>query len=80
MVALPQAQWEPVRTLDEDQDIATLGWFPTPLASAPDGGATQIGARSQKLMPIIPEDALQGTVDAFREGTPSGCARRSRSG
>ena len=72
VVALPQAQWEPVRTLDEDQDIATLGWFPTPLASASDGGATQIGARSQKLMPIIPEDALQGTVDAFREGTPVG--------
>jgi hypothetical protein len=72
VVALPQAQWEPVRTLDEDQDVMTMGWFPTPLASATDGGATQIGARSQKLMPIIPDDALQGTFDAYRDGTPVG--------
>lgn len=73
VVALPQVQWEPVRTLDEDQDIMTLGWFPTPLASATDGGATQIGARSQRLMPIIPEDALQGTFDAYsKDGTPVG--------
>lgn len=72
VVTLPQVQWEPVRTLDADQDIATMGWFPTPLASANDGGATQIGARSQKLMPVIPEDALRGTFDAYREGTPVG--------
>lgn len=72
VIALPQAQWEPVRTLDADQDIMTMGWFPTPLASATDGGATQIGARYQKLMPIIPEDALRGTFDAFQDGTPVG--------
>lgn len=72
VVTLPQVQWEPVRTLDADQDILKMGWFPTPLASATDGGATQIGARSQKLMPVIPEDALQGTFDAYREGTPVG--------
>lgn len=72
VIALPQVQWEPVRTLDADQDIMTMGWFPTPLASATDGGATQIGARSQKLMPIIPEDALRGTFDAYRDGTPVG--------
>jgi hypothetical protein len=72
VVMLPQVQWEPVRTLDEDQNIMTMGWFPTPLASASDGGATQIGARSQKLMPIIPESALRGTFDAFEEGTPVG--------
>ncbi|MFB6395256.1 hypothetical protein [Polymorphospora lycopeni] len=68
VVALPQHQWEPVRTLDEDQDLVTLGWFPTPLAAAGDGGATQVGARSQRLMPIIPEDALHGTVEAHRDG------------
>lgn len=72
VVALPQVQWEPVRTLDADQDIMTMGWFPTPIASATDGGATQIGARSQKLMPVIPEDALQGTLDAYTSGTPVG--------
>lgn len=70
VVTLPQVQWEPVRTLDPDQDIITLGWFPTPLASATDGGATQLGARSQRLMPSIPEDALQGTYDAYSDGTP----------
>jgi hypothetical protein len=72
VVMLPQTQWEPVRTLDSDQDIMTMGWFPTPLASATDGGATQIGVRSQKLMPIIPEFALRGTFDAFKSGTPVG--------
>lgn len=72
VITLPQVQWEPVRTLDADQDIMTMGWFPTPLAAANDGGATQIGARSQKLMPIIPEDALEGTFAAFRDGTPVG--------
>jgi hypothetical protein len=72
VVMLPQVQWEPVRTLDADQNIMTMGWFPTPLASANDGGATQIGTRSQKLMPVIPESALRGTFDAFQEGTPVG--------
>jgi hypothetical protein len=70
VVALPQVQWEPVRTLDSDQDILTLGWFPTPLASASDGGATQLGARSQRLVPAIPEDTLRGTFEAYSDGTP----------
>lgn len=70
VVALPQVQWEPVRTLDSDQDIATMGWFPTPLASSTDGGATQIGTRSQRLMPVTPDAALEGTLDAHRGGTP----------
>lgn len=68
VVALPQVQWEPVRTLDIDQDIMTLGWFPTPLASANDGGATHIGTRSQTLRPIVPSDALEGTYRAFEDG------------
>jgi hypothetical protein len=72
VVALPQVQWEPVRTLDADQDIMIMGWFPTPLAAANDGGATQIGARYQKLVPIIPEDALGGTFDAYKAGTSVG--------
>jgi hypothetical protein len=70
VVTLPQVQWEPVRTLDDDQDILTLGWFPTPLASATDGGATVLGARTQRLVPAIPAEALVGTHDAFREGVP----------
>jgi hypothetical protein len=72
VVALPQVQWEPVRTLDVDQDIMTMGWFPTPLTSATDGGAAQIGARSQRLAPVIPRDALDGTFDAFQDGTTVG--------
>ena len=31
---VPQVQWEPVRTLPEDQNIAALGWFPEYLGSA----------------------------------------------
>ncbi|WP_433359122.1 hypothetical protein [Streptosporangium sp. CA-115845] len=69
VVTLPQIQWEPVRTLDQDQDIIELGWFPTPLASATDGGPTQLGARSQRLVPSIPEDVLRGTHRAYQEGT-----------
>jgi hypothetical protein len=69
LVTLPQIQWEPVRTLDEDQDILTLGWFPTPLASANDGGATVLGARSQKLAPVIPEPLLSATKEVFDDGT-----------
>ncbi len=69
LVTLPQIQWEPVRTLDEDQDILTLGWFPTPLASATDGGATVLGARSQKLAPVIPEPLLNTTKEVFDSGT-----------
>ncbi|MDG4775160.1 hypothetical protein [Solwaraspora sp. WMMD792] len=72
VTALPQVQWEPVRTLDTDQDIITLGWFPTPLASATDGGATSLGARSQRLVPVVPADAVAGTLDAFGDGTPVG--------
>ncbi len=70
VVTLPQIQWEPVRTLDEDQDIMTLGWFPTPLASATDGGATVIGVRSQHLVPVIPEYAISGSCEAFSDGEP----------
>jgi hypothetical protein len=70
VIALPQVQWEPVRTLDADQDIMTMGWFPTPLAAANDGGPTQIAAGYQKLMPIIPEDALRGSFEAYKEGIP----------
>lgn len=72
VITLPQVQWEPVRTLDADQDIMTMGWFPTPLASATDGGATHIGARSQKLAAIIPDEMLQRTFEVYREGTPVG--------
>jgi len=69
LMTLPQVQWEPVRTLDEDQDVMTLGWFPTPLASATDGGPTVLGARSQKLAPVIPEPLLGETKALFDEGT-----------
>ncbi|MCA9593853.1 MAG: hypothetical protein KC776_11100 [Myxococcales bacterium] len=72
LVTLPAVQWEPVRTLDSDQDILTLGWFPTPLASATDGGATAMGVRSQRLAPVFPDGALKGNYDAFGDGTSVG--------
>ncbi|WP_156423850.1 hypothetical protein [Erythrobacter sp. YT30] len=68
--ALPQIQWEPVRTLDVDQDLITLGYFPTPLASADDGGATQITSEAPRLAPVIPDLTVQSMVDAFDDGEP----------
>jgi hypothetical protein len=67
--ALPQIQWEPVRTLDADQDLATLGWFPTPLASAGDGGPAMIRGAA-KLRPAIPDLALEEMVAGFGSGDP----------
>lgn len=66
--ALPQIQWEPVRTLDIDQDPVTLGLFPTPLASATDGGPTVITANAAALAPAIPDLALDGALAAFEGG------------
>jgi hypothetical protein len=68
--ALPQIQWEPVRTLDKDQDPVTLGIFPTPLASASDGGPVLMGtgANVQRLVPTIPELTLDGLVNAHQGG------------
>lgn len=67
--ALPQIQWEPVRTLDADQDLVTLGWFPTPLASASDGGPAMIRGAA-KLRPAIPDLALEEMVAGFGSGDP----------
>ncbi|MGH1340610.1 MAG: hypothetical protein ACRBN8_03590 [Nannocystales bacterium] len=68
VMTLPAIQWEPVRTLDVDQDVATLGWFPTPLASATDGGPSVVGVRSQRLTPIVPDEALERTQAEFEAG------------
>lgn len=72
VMTLPAIQWEPVRTLDVDQDITTLGWFPTPLASTTDGGPSVVGVRSQRLVPIIPDGALEGTQAEFDRGNAVG--------
>jgi hypothetical protein len=66
--ALPQVQWEPVRTLEADQDLVTLRYFPTPLASATDGGPTVIGVGAQRLLPTIPDLVLDGIVESFSDG------------
>lgn len=68
LVTLPQIQWEPVRTLEVDQNIAQLDWFPSPLASTTDGGATILGAKSQILAPINPRQVLAKTKQVFDEG------------
>lgn len=69
---LPLVQWEPVRTLDIDQKIDIMGYFPTPLASADDGGATVIGMRSARLTAAIPDLALETMVDEFGNGRGMG--------
>lgn len=66
--ALPQIQWEPVRTLDADQDLLTLGYFPTPLASASDGGRAVVSGRSARLAPAIPDIALEDMIAGFGSG------------
>lgn len=66
--ALPQIQWEPVRTLEKDQDPITLGIFPTPLASPNDGGATVIGSNTARLAPAIPDLTLNEVLRAFDGG------------
>lgn len=65
---LPQVQWEPVATLDKDQDLVKFGYFPTPLASADDGGATLICSPSLKLAPVVPDLALDGLIETFAAG------------
>lgn len=66
--ALPQIQWEPVRTLEKDQDPITLGVFPTPLAAANDGGPSLIGANVAALVPVIPDLTLEGLLRAHSAG------------
>ena len=69
---VPAVQWEPVRTLDIDQDVARMGYFPTPLASADDGGATVLGMQSATLTATIPDLALETMVDEFGRGRGMG--------
>ncbi len=69
---LPQVQWEPVRTLDVDQDLAHIGFFPTPLASATDGGATVFGVRSTRLVAAIPDIAVDAALEEFTGGSGLG--------
>ncbi|HVE87030.1 MAG TPA: hypothetical protein VND93_29440 [Myxococcales bacterium] len=72
VIALPQVQWEPVRTLDRDQDIPHLGLFPSPLASVTDGGATQLAVQSARLVPVIPDLAVDAALDELARGAPAG--------
>lgn len=68
---VPQVQWEPVRTLPEDQNIAALGWFPENLGSATDGGATRLISMDQTLSPIIPDLVVRQIQKSFTEGKPA---------
>lgn len=65
---VPQVQWEPVRTLPEDQNIAALGWFPEYLSSATDGGPTRLFGMSQALSPIIPDVVVRQIRENFIQG------------
>ncbi|MEM8595535.1 MAG: hypothetical protein AAGF76_03575 [Pseudomonadota bacterium] len=66
--ALPQIQWEPVRTLPKDQDPVTLGIFPTPLASADDGGPTILASNAAVLAPVLPELTLNSQITELGAG------------
>lgn len=68
---VPQVQWEPVRTLPEDQNIAALGWFPDYLSSASDGGPTRLIGVSQELSPIIPDVVVRQIKENFIQGKPT---------
>jgi hypothetical protein len=68
---VPQVQWEPVRTLPEDQNIAALGWFPEYLGSATDGGATRLIGINQELSPIIPDVVVRQIQESFTLGNPA---------
>ncbi|MED3354355.1 hypothetical protein P4414_04130 [Bacillus thuringiensis] len=68
---VPQVQWEPVRTLPEDQNIAALGWFPENLGSATDGGPTRIIGFNQELAPIVPDIVVRQIQKSFTDGSPA---------
>lgn len=68
---VPQVQWEPVRTLPEDQNVAALDWFPENLSSATDGGATRLIGINQELSPIIPDVVVRQIRKSFTEGNPA---------
>ena len=71
LFTVPQILWEPVRTLDIDQDVARLGWFPSPLASANDGGPTIIASASTRLLAAVPDVAVESLVKDFAAGDPA---------
>ncbi len=71
LFTVPQILWEPVRTLEIHQDVRRLGWFPTPLASATDGGPTVIASGSARLVPAVPDVAARHLVRDFAGGDPA---------
>lgn len=68
---LPQVQWEPVQTLEEDQDVAALGWFPENLSSADDGGPTRIISTGERLSPVVPKIVADEIQSNFEAGAPA---------
>ena len=61
---LPQFQWEPLRNVPNPN----IGFFPDRLVSGDDGGATLFGAKSVRLVPILPDRVLLDLVDQFNNG------------
>jgi hypothetical protein len=64
---VPQIQWEPVWTI-QNPDLAD---FPSPLASADDGGATVLGIDTVNLVPIDPGQVVWSLVTEFQRQDPS---------
>jgi hypothetical protein len=63
VLMLPLFQWEPVVTV-QNPDV---GIFPSPVASASDGGPSVIGANSVTLVPIAPDEVMDLIVVEFSQ-------------
>lgn len=74
--ALPQHQWEPVRTdpaskqIDLKKDIngADVFALPDPIHSVDDGGPTRLHADAPTRVPAVPENTIAESVTAFDSG------------
>ena len=61
---VPQFQWELVWTI-QNPNVMPFP-FPSPLASANDGGPTLLGTNSVKFVPIAPQPLVSSLVSEFR--------------
>src|SRR5436190_1346870 len=63
VVALPQVEWEPVRTVDPTSKAPLI---PNPFVFENSGPATQVGTNSVTLMPVSPHELVSGLVKNWK--------------
>ena len=61
LITTPLIQWEPVWTVQNP----AVGYFPSPMASAGDGGPTIIGSNTVTLVPIKPQKVLANLLNEY---------------